>query len=122
MQEEYVEHDAQPSDSEINPSRRSIIRLDLNVQDHDGSLPLNSIKRRRVLAFEKVVGPDERTGEGRDALEALAKVEAHGGVALTSQDRYVRVRCDLERGESTSYMDDIASRWDINRCHKWTYR
>ena len=81
-QEEHVEHDAEAEHGQVHP--------------------LDGFERVGVLALEEVRRRDERAGEGRDALEALADVEPHRGVARCAEHGDVRVGGYLEAGEAAS--------------------
>ena len=64
-QEEHVEHDAEAEHGQVHP--------------------LNGVERVGVLALEEVSRRDERACKGREALEALADVESHRGVARCAE-------------------------------------
>ena len=81
-QEEHVEHDAEAEHGQVHP--------------------LDRLERVGVLALEEESRRDERAGKGRDALEALADVEPHRGVARGAEHGDVRVGGYLEAGEAAS--------------------
>jgi hypothetical protein len=81
-QEEHVEHEAEAEDGQVDP--------------------LDCVERGGVLALEEVRRGDERAREGRDALEALADVEPHRGVARGAEHGDVRVGGHLEAGEAAA--------------------
>ena len=81
-QEEQVEHDAEAEDGQVDP--------------------LDCVECGGVLALEEVRRGDERAREGRDALEALADVEPHRGVACRAEHGDVRVGGHLEAGEAAA--------------------
>ena len=81
-QEEDIEDNAEPRDSEVDP--------------------LNGIEGVGVLALEEVGRGDERSCKGREALEALACIEPHRSIARRTEDSDVRVGGNLEAGETTA--------------------
>lgn len=81
-QKEHVEHGAEAEHGQVHP--------------------LDGVERVGVLALEEVSRRDERAGEGCDALEALADVEPHRGVARCAEHGDVRVGGYLEAGEAAS--------------------
>jgi hypothetical protein len=81
-QEEHIEGDAEPRDSEVDP--------------------LDGIEGELVLALEEIGRGDERTREGGETLEALAGIEPHRSIARRAEDSDVGVGGDLETGEAAA--------------------
>src|SRR6266404_4925424 len=81
-QEEHVEEDPESRDGKVDP--------------------LYSVEGGGILTLEEVCRRDERACEGCDALEALADVEPHRGIARRAEHGDVRISRHLEAGEAAA--------------------